>query len=136
MPLGELQTQYKERPLGSASKLSTYKDGFRILRTIIYLIKEEKPFAFFSAIAVALTIAALVLGLPVVFEFMRTRLVPRLPTALLAAALIILSFLSFACGLILDTVTRGRAEAKRLAYLSVPIRFTPPKVGERQHPTC
>ena len=99
MPLGEIPIEYRERPKGSASKLSTYKDGFRILRAVVYLINEEKPFAFFSV-------------------------VPRLPTALLAAAFAILSFLSFTCGFILDTVSRGRAESKRLAYLSVPVRFT------------
>jgi glycosyltransferase involved in cell wall biosynthesis len=124
MPLAEIPIEYRERPEGSASKLSTYRDGFRILRTIVYLIKEEKPFAFFSAVAGLLTLLSLYFGLPVVAEFRQTGLVPRLPTALLAAALAILSFLSFACGLILDTVSRGRAESKRLAYLSFPVRFT------------
>jgi len=125
MPLGELNTVYKERPKGSASKLSTYKDGFRILSTIGYLVKEERPFAFFSTCAAVLAIVALALGIPVVLEFMHTQLVPRLPTALLSAILVVLSVLSFACGLILDTVSRGRVEAKRLAYLSIPVRFTP-----------
>jgi len=124
MPLGEIPIEYRERPKGSASKLSTYKDGFRILRTIVYLIKEEKPFAFFSVVAGLLALLSLYFGLPVVAEFRQTGLVPRLPTALLAAAIAILSFLSFACGFILDTVSRGRAEAKRLAYLSFPVRFT------------
>jgi len=123
MPLAEVLTTYKERPRGSISKLNTYKDGFRIFRTIIYLIKEEKPFAFFSFIAILLGALSLALGLPVVIEFMQTHLVPRLPTALLAAAIAIMSFLSFACGLILDTVSRGRVESKRLAYLSIPVRF-------------
>lgn len=123
MPMGEVETAYRERPSGSSSKLSTYKDGFRILRTIIFLLKEEKPLAFFSVIAGLLGITALALGIPVVIEFMHTRHVPRLPTALLAAAIGILSCLSLACGLILDTVSRGRAETKRLAYLSVPLRF-------------
>lgn len=123
MPLAEVLTTYKERPRGSISKLKTYKDGFRIFRTIIYLIKEEKPFAFFSFIALLLGALSLALGLPVVIEFTQTHLVPRLPTALLAAAVAILSFLSFACGLILDTVSRGRVESKRLAYLSIPVRF-------------
>jgi hypothetical protein len=83
-----------------------------------------KPFAFFSVVAGLLTAMSLYLGLPVVAEFSQTGLVPRLPTVLLAAALAILSFLGFTCGLILDTVSRGRAESKRLAYLSVPVRFT------------
>jgi hypothetical protein len=125
MPLAEVPTTYKERPLGSASKLSTYRDGFRILRTIIYLVKEEKPFAFFSLIAVLLGLVSLALGLPIILEFRHTHLVPRLPTALLSAALAILSCLSFTCGLILDTVSRGRVESKRFAYLSFPVRFRP-----------
>jgi glycosyltransferase involved in cell wall biosynthesis len=130
MPLGEIPIEYRERPKGSASKLSTYKDGFRILRTIVYLIKEEKPFAFFSVVAALLALMSLCFGLPVVAEFRQTGLVPRLPTALLAAAIAILSFLSFACGLILDTVSRGRAESKRLAYLSFPVRFTSVKSAD------
>ncbi len=125
MPVSEIETPYRERPAGSASKLSTYRDGWRILRTILYLVKEEKPLAFFSVMAAALAALSLVFGVPVIVEFMHTGLVPRLPTALLAAAVAILSFLAFACGLILDTVSRGRAEAKRLAYLSLPVRFTP-----------
>jgi glycosyltransferase involved in cell wall biosynthesis len=125
MPIAELPVAYKNRPAGSASKLNTYRDGFRILRTIAYLVKEEKPFAFFSFVAVAIAILSLTLGIPVILEFDRTGLVPRLPTALLAAALMILSFMAFACGLILDTVSRGRVELKRLSYLSVPVRFSP-----------
>ncbi|MGH8228157.1 MAG: glycosyltransferase family 2 protein [Steroidobacteraceae bacterium] len=125
MPVSEMQTEYRERPAGTMSKLSTYRDGLRILRTILYLVKEEKPLAFFTSMAAVLAIVSLALGVPVVIEFMHTHLVPRLPTALLAAALAILAFMSFACGLILDTVSRGRAEAKRLAYLSLPVRFTP-----------
>jgi len=124
MPITEVSTDYRERPTGSASKLRTYKDGFRILQTIVYLIKEEKPLAFFSAVAAMLAVLSLALGAPLVVTFMRTGLVPRFPTALLAAALALMSFLSFTCGLILDTVSRGRAETKRLAYLSVPVRFT------------
>lgn len=129
MPVAEITTQYKDRPSGSVSKLSTYKDGFRILKTIIHLVKEEKPFGFFSSIAAVVALAALVLGFPVITHFMETGLVPKLPTALLASALMILSFLSFSCGLILDTVSRGRLEVKRLAYLSIPIRFNPTKLG-------
>jgi glycosyltransferase involved in cell wall biosynthesis len=127
MPIGEMPTAYKERPQGSTSKLNTYRDGLRILNTIAFLVKEERPLMFFSIVAGLLGVSALALGIPVVIEFMHTGLVPRLPTALLAAALATSSFLSIACGLILDTVSRGRAEAKRLAYLSVALRFTPVK---------
>jgi glycosyltransferase involved in cell wall biosynthesis len=126
MPVREVVTEYRERPRGSSSKLNTYKDGFRILRTIIFLLKEEKPFAFFSVAAIVLAVLALGLGTPVVVEYMHTGLVPRLPTALLAASIAIMSGQSFVCGLILDTVSRGRMESKRLAYLSVPVRYSHP----------
>lgn len=124
MPVGEMPTGYGERPRGSASKLSTYRDGWRILRTIIMLVKEEKPFAFFSSLALLLALTALGLGVPVVVHYLQTGLVPRFPTAILAASIALLSFMSFQCGLILDTVSRGRAEAKWLAYLAVPMRLT------------
>ena len=120
MPVGELETAYKDRPAGSASKLRTYTDGMRILRTILLLLKEHKPFQFFAVGAVVLAVAALVLGVPVVAEFMATGLVPRLPTAVLATALMGLAFLSSTCGFILDSVARGRKEAKRIAYLAIP----------------
>ena len=132
MPLGEVMTAYKERPPGSASKLNTYKDGFRIIKTIMHLVKEEKPLAFFSAVGAAIALLALALGVPVIIEFLHTHLVPRLPTALLAAALSILSVISFACGLILETVSRGRVEFKRLAYLSVPVRVSGRHEGTRR----
>jgi glycosyltransferase involved in cell wall biosynthesis len=120
MPIGEVQTRYRERPQGSASKLRTFIDGARILRTIVVLVKEERPLQFFSLAAAMLLVAGLGVGLPVVFEFLRTALVPRLPTAVLATGLVVLSFLSLVCGLILDSVTRGRKEIKRLAYLAIP----------------
>ena len=120
MPVGEVETYYKDRPAGSASKLRTYTDGFRILRTIVLLVKEVKPFQFFAVFAAWLGVLALLLGFPVIAEFMRTGLVPRLPTAVLATALMGLAFLSTTCGFILDSVARGRKEAKRVAYLAVP----------------
>lgn len=120
MPIGEMITDYRERSAGSASKLRTYADGMRILRTIVRLVKDERPLQFFSLAGVILLLAGIGLGLPVVVEFLRIGLVPRLPTAVLATGLVLLSFLSFACGLILDSVTRGRRELRRLAYLAVP----------------
>jgi len=119
MPMVEVDTSYKERPAGSVSKLSTYKDGFRILFTIISLVREERPFIFFGALFALFAIASLILGIPVVLEFLQTGFVPRLPTAVLAVALMLLAFLSLFSGLILDTVTRGRWELKRLAYLAI-----------------
>ena len=120
MPIGEVPTPYKERPAGSESKLRTYSDGFRILRTIVLLVKEERPLAFFASAGTALLLLAVLLAVPVVAEFVRTGLVPRLPTAVLATGLVLLSFLSLTCGLILDSVTRGRKELKRLSYLAIP----------------
>jgi glycosyltransferase involved in cell wall biosynthesis len=120
MPIGEVVTAYRGRPPGSTSKLRTYSDGARILRTIVKLVKEERPLQFFALTGLALLVIGLLLGLPVVVEFVRTGLVPRLPTAVLATGIILLSFLSFVCGLVLDTVTRGRREMKRLAYLAIP----------------
>jgi glycosyltransferase involved in cell wall biosynthesis len=119
MPIGEVPTPYKERPAGSESKLRTYSDGFRILRTIVLLVKEERPLAFFAAIGTVLLLLAVLVAVPVLTEFVRTGLVPRLPTAVLATGLVLLSFLSLTCGLILDSVTRGRKELKRLSYLAI-----------------
>ncbi len=119
MPLGEINTRYQERPEGSASKLHTYRDGIRILRTILNLVKEERPLLFFAGIGTIFVAIALALGLPVVMDYARTGLVPRLPTALLSATFVILAFLSLFCGLILDSVARGRKEIKRIAYLSL-----------------
>lgn len=119
MPVGEVKTAYKDRPAGSTSKLRTYSDGLRILRTIVVLVKEERPMAFFLTCAAVLAVLALALGLPVVWQFWQTGLVPRLPTAVLAMGLALLSFLAVCCGLILESVTRGRKEVKRLAYLSI-----------------
>jgi len=120
MPVGELPSSYRDRPPGSTSKLRTYTDGLRILRTIVVLVKEVRPLEFFGFAGFVLLGLAGVLGAPVVMEYFETRLVPRLPTAMLAATLVGLAFLSFTCGLILDSVARGRKEAKRIAYLAVP----------------
>jgi glycosyltransferase involved in cell wall biosynthesis len=120
MPLAEVDTRYKERPAGSVSKLRTYRDGWRILRLIVVLAKQERPLAFFSAIALVLALLGLAAAVPVMATYVRTGLVPRLPTAVLATGLEILAALAFTCGLILDTVSRARLEAKRLAYLRYP----------------
>ncbi|HJT07820.1 MAG TPA: glycosyltransferase family 2 protein [Stellaceae bacterium] len=125
MPIAEVATRYRERPAGSLSKLSTVKDGIRIARAIVMLVKEERPLSFFSALALLLAAASLALAAPVVATYLDTGLVPRLPTAVLASAVMLLSFLSLACGLILDTVTRGRKEMKRIAYLAAGARRLP-----------
>jgi glycosyltransferase involved in cell wall biosynthesis len=119
LPIAEVQTPYRDRPAGSQSKLRTFRDGWRILRTIFFLVKEERPLQFFSMVAAVLVIAALALGWPLLDEYLRTGLVPRFPTAILATGLTIVGFVSFIAGLILDTVTLGRREMKRLHYLAL-----------------
>jgi len=121
MPIGEVLTPYKERPVGSASKLHTVRDGLRILRAIFILVKEEeRPLQFFSSAAVVQMALAFGLAAPVFADFIRTGLVPRLPTAVLSTGIVLLACLSLTCGFILDSVTRGRKEFKRLSYLSIP----------------
>ncbi|HYE51587.1 MAG TPA: glycosyltransferase family 2 protein [Azospirillaceae bacterium] len=120
MPLAEVETPYKDREPGSVSKLSTFRDGFRILWMIGKLIKEERPLQFFGLTSLALAVLSLLIAIPVILTFVETGLVPRLPTAVLSTGLMILAFLSLTCGLILDTVTRGRREMKRLKYLEIP----------------
>jgi len=122
MPVKEITTRYSARPEGSASKLSTYRDGFRILNMIITLFRIEKPVLFFGLIGSLLASLAIVLAIPLGITFYSTGLVPRLPTAVLATGLIILASLCFFTGLILDTVVRGRREMRRLAYLALSLR--------------
>ncbi len=120
MPVGEVTAHYGDRPAGSESKLNTYRDGIRILWTIMLLVKEARPLQFFAAAAAVLALVSLFLGMPLVMEFVHTGLVPRLPTGVLATALMGLAFLSTTCGLVLDSVARGRKEQKRMAYLAIP----------------
>ncbi len=117
-PIAEMFAPYYVRQRGSASKLRTIGDGMRILRLIVHLVKEERPLQFFSAIFAILAAVSVALGVPVVIDFLKTGLVGRLPTAVLATGLMILAFLNLFCGLVLDTVTRGRRELKRLIYLA------------------
>lgn len=121
MPVAERITAYAARPEGSESKLSTYRDGWRILKTILTLFRIEKPMAFFGLIGGALALAAIILSIPLFLTYFQTGLVPRLPTAVLATGLMLVAFLSWVCGLILDTVVRGRREMRRLAYLAHPV---------------
>jgi hypothetical protein len=119
MPIAEIETPYRSRPDGSESNLRTIHDGLRILRTIGWLTKNERPLHFFGALFVVLALAAIILAWPLFTTFLETGLVPRFPTALLSTGLMLLAFLSLACGIILDTVTRGRQEMKRLFYLGI-----------------
>ncbi|MEW6452045.1 MAG: glycosyltransferase family 2 protein [Pseudomonadota bacterium] len=118
LPVGEMETPYYARPEGSASKLSTYRDGWRILRTVLKLYRSEKPLPFFTAIGIALAFVSIGLAIPLFITYVQEGTVPRLPTAVLSTGLILLASLSVACGLVLDTVTRGRRELKLLAYLA------------------
>ncbi|MBY9061521.1 glycosyltransferase family 2 protein [Sphingomonas yunnanensis] len=120
MPLGEVETPYYARPEGSVSKLSTYSDGWRILRTIATLYRIERPLWFFGGAGALLALVAVVLAGPLALTYARTGLVPRLPTAVLVTGLMILAALCGFAGLILDTVVRGRREVRRLAYLAQP----------------
>jgi len=118
MPVGEVETAYGARPEGSASKLSTYRDGWRILKTIGTLYRVERPVLFYGGLGALLIVAAVVLAMPLVVTYLDTGLVPRFPTAILVTGMVIIAVLSFFAGLILDTVTRGRREVRRLAYLA------------------
>ena len=119
LPVSELTTPYYSRPPGSASKLSTWHDGFRILWTVLKLYRAERPLPLFGAFGLALIITSIGLAVPIVITYVQEGVVPRLPTAVLSTGLMLLAFLSIACGLILDTVTRGRREMKLIAYLAL-----------------
>lgn len=119
MPVGEVETAYGARPEGSQSKLSTYSDGLRILRTIVTLYRVERPSLFYGLIGAALLGIAVVLAVPLAVTYLHTGLVPRVPTAILVTGITIVAVLCFFAGLILDTVTRGRREVRRLSYLSL-----------------
>lgn len=118
MKTAEVAAPYKERPEGSQSKLNTLRDGVRILRTIGELVKEERPVWFFGGLSLGLALLSLGMAFPVLVEYWHTGLVPRFPTAILSASIMLLAFLSLTCGLILDSVTHARQELKRLAYLA------------------
>jgi glycosyltransferase involved in cell wall biosynthesis len=121
MPVAEMETVYGARPEGSVSKLNTYRDGIRILLTILRLFKSEKPLAFFSIGFALFALASVELAVPLFTTYLETGLVPRLPTAVLCTALMLFGVVLLACGIILDAVTRSRLEQKRFSYLAVPV---------------
>jgi len=121
MPIAEVDTSYRNRPVGSESKLNTFRDGFRIVGMILRLWKEVRPVSFFLTIAAVLAASAIVLAIPLLTEYMATGLVPRFPTAILVTGIMITAFLSVTCGVLLDSVARSRRELKRLHYLRVPV---------------
>ena len=120
MPVGEVVTAYGARPEGSHSKLSTWRDGWRIAKTILHLFRIERPVLFYGGFGIFLAAVALALAIPLVVTFFQIGLVPRYPTAILVTGMMVVAFMSFMCGLILDTVVRGRREVRRLHYLSLP----------------
>ena len=117
LPVAEVATPYYARPAGSASKLNTWRDGLRILSTIVRLYRSERPLAFFSALGIALAVISVILAIPIFVTFLEQGMVPRVPTAILSTGLMLLACLSIVAGLVLDTVTRGRREMKLIAYL-------------------
>lgn len=119
MPIEEVDTPYKSRPEGSVSKLKTYHDGIRILWTIMKLFRQERPLWFFSGISTGFALVSLVLSIPLMLTYVETGLVPRFPTAILITGMMLVAVVSLACGMILDTVTRGRQEMKQLIYLQI-----------------
>jgi hypothetical protein len=120
MPMAQLDTPYKERPVGSTSKLRTFRDGFRILGAIVRLLQRERPLLFYGGLGGLLAVTSVVLAVPLFVTFAREGIVPRFPTAILCTGLMVSAFLSATAGLVLDTVTHHRRETRRLAYLAVP----------------
>ena len=133
IPIAEVATTYRKRPAGSTSKLNTYRDGARILATILLFTKEERPFLFFSLLSLALASLSIYLGVPLAIEFFETGLVPRFPTAILSASIMLLASLSLTTGMILDSVSRGRREQKRLAYLNLNWLKSSPSLTEKSY---
>jgi glycosyltransferase involved in cell wall biosynthesis len=131
VPVAEIPVPYAERPSGSASKLRSVRDGLRILWTLALLAKEVRPFSFFALWAALFALVSLALAYPLLVTFWETGLVPRLPTAVLATGIMLLSFLSLACGFILDSVSRGRHEMKRLHYLGCGSAAAEDEAGRR-----
>jgi hypothetical protein len=130
LPVGEIVTPYKERPEGSGSKLRTFRDGLRIVLTILRLFSTERPIAFYGTISAALAVASVALAVPIVDTYLQTGLVPRFPTAILSTGLMLLAGLCFFSGLILSTVTQGRRELKSLFYLQQRVHDADP--GRRE----
>jgi glycosyltransferase involved in cell wall biosynthesis len=120
MPSAETVLPYRERPAGSQSKLHTIRDGLRILTVIGKLIKHERPLLFFGVLGAFIGILSLGLGIPIIVEYFETKMVPRLPTAVLSASLALLAAQLFVLGILLESVTRVSREMKRLSYLAIP----------------
>ncbi len=120
LPVAEVPTNYTPRPEGSVSKLRTYRDGVIILSRILLMLKETKPILFFGAIGLSFALLSVILGIPLIYTFLKTHLVPRIPTAILTTGIMVLAFISLTCGIILDSVCRARRERKYLHYLTLP----------------
>jgi glycosyltransferase involved in cell wall biosynthesis len=125
VPQVEVPVGFKDRPTGSESKLRTYHDGFRILSLIVGLIRHERPMLFYGLAGALLAVAGFIVGIPVIVDYASTGLVPRLPTAVLALGIVIVAFLSWMIGLVLDGVLKSRREISRLNYLLYPAPSSP-----------
>jgi len=118
LPVAEIATEYAARPEGSESKLRSYRDGIRILLRILVMLKESRPLFFFGSIAGIFALLAIGLAFPLLITYVKTGLVPRMPTAILSTGMMLIAVISFTCGIVLDSVCRGRREKKYLRYLS------------------
>lgn len=112
--LEEIPVQYKDRPEGSVSKLNTYSDGLKVILTIFRLFRDYKPLAFFGWMSTILLVLALVLFIPVLVEYLKTGLVPRFPTLIVSSIMMVMSLLSFFCGLILHVVAQKHRQLYEL----------------------
>ena len=122
-PVSEIPITYSSRPKGSDSKLRTFADGSKILKSMISLLKDNRPFFLFGSISLALLFTATGISVPLLVTYVETGLVPRLPTAIVAMGLVLLSLVSAISGLILDAIAKTRIEAKHLTYLQIPVKF-------------
>lgn len=134
MPVVEIELPYGKRPEGSTSKLNSVRDGLKILRTFVRLLKETHPVRFYGSLALCAMLLSLGLGAPIIMTYMETGLVPRFPTAILSMGLALMAVILSACGMILDSVAQGRIETKRLAYLMQPALRTAPRSAKNRHP--
>ncbi len=131
MAVAEVDTLYSDRMEGTASKLNTWRDGSRILKTIIRLMKNERPFEFFGAVGLALALFAVTLFSPILFNYLQTGLVPRFPTLILTTGLGVCAVLSILAGVLLEAVAISKREMRRLRYLSIPVFETSPAPADR-----
>ena len=116
--LKEIPVDYRDRPAGSESKLNTFSDGFKVLKTIARLFKEYKPTVFFSLVSLLFFIISLVFGVPVFVEYFKTGLVPRYPTLIFSGFMLMIAILMFICGIILEVVVKKNRQLFELILIN------------------